>query len=229
MQPQQQYDYTNLGGSVSQKNVVLQKTYALLAVGFIPAIGGAFVSQFFNFMSLFGRGWMGFIAFFVMFYGLVFLIEKNRYSKVGMGLFFVLTAMLGWMIGPLLQFALSLNNGSSLVGMAAAMTAGVFFTMSMLARSSKINMNAISKFLLVGFVVLLVGVVANFFLKLPALALTISAGFVIFSSVMIMFQTKAVIDGGEDSYISAALTIFISLYNIFSSLLHILISLSGND
>jgi modulator of FtsH protease len=146
-----------------------------------------------------------------------------------MGLFFVLTAMLGWMIGPLLQFALSLNNGSSLVGMAAAMTAGVFFTMSMLARSSKINMNAISKFLLVGFVVLLVGVVANFFLKLPALALTISAGFVIFSSVMIMFQTKAVIDGGEDSYISAALTIFISLYNIFSSLLHILISLSGND
>ncbi len=228
MQPQQQYDYTSLGGA-SQKNIVLQKTYSLLAAGFVPAIAGAYSSNYFNFLALFGKAWMAFIALLVVFYGLVFAIEKNRYNKVGMGLFFVLTFLLGLMIGPLLQYALSLKNGINLVGVAAAMTAGIFFSMSLLARSSKINMNAMSKFLMVGFVVLIIGVIANFFLEIPALSLTIAAGFVIFSSVMIMFQTKAIIDGGEDSYISAALTIFISLYNIFSSLLRILIALTGND
>ena len=70
---------------------------------------------------------------------------------------------------------------------------------------------------------------ANIFLNIPALSLTIAAGFVVFSSLMIMWQVRTVIDGGEDSHISAALTIFISIYNIFSSLLRILISLSGDD
>lgn len=75
----------------------------------------------------------------------------------------------------------------------------------------------------------MIAVVANIFLNIPALSLTIAAGFVVFSSLMIMWQVRTVIDGGEDSHISAALTIFISIYNIFSSLLRILISISGDD
>ena len=75
----------------------------------------------------------------------------------------------------------------------------------------------------------MVGVVANMFFQIPALSLTISAGFVVFSSLLIMYQVRTVIDGGENSHISAALTIFISIYNIFSSLLHILLSLTGED
>lgn len=90
-------------------------------------------------------------------------------------------------------------------------------------------MNELARFLTVGAVILMVAMVANLFLSIPALALTISAGFVLFSSLMIMWQVRTVIDGGEDSHISAALTIFISLYNIFSSLLHILLSLNGDD
>ena len=90
-------------------------------------------------------------------------------------------------------------------------------------------MNELARFLTVGAVILMVAMVANLFLSIHALTLTISAGFVLFSSLMIMWQVRTVIDGGEDSHISAALTIFISLYNIFSSLLHILLSLNGDD
>jgi len=115
------------------------------------------------------------------------------------------------------------------VGIAAAMTAGVFFTMSAMARRTNVNMNSLGRFLTVGAVVLMIAMIANFFLQIPALSLAVSAAFVLFSSLMIMWQVRTVIDGGEDSHISAALTIFISIYNIFSSLLRILLAFSGDD
>ncbi len=141
----------------------------------------------------------------------------------------VFTFGIGVLISPVLQYALNIADGAKIVGIAAAMTAAVFLTMSVLARRSRLNMNELARFLTVGAVILMVAMVANLFLSIPALALTISAGFVLFSSLMIMWQVRTVIDGGEDSHISAALTIFISLYNIFSSLLHILLSLNGDD
>ena len=109
------------------------------------------------------------------------------------------------------------------------MTAAVFFTMAAMARRTNMNMNSLGRFLTVGAVVLMIAVVANMFLQIPALSLTISSGFVLFSSLLIMWQIRSVIDGGETSHISAALTIFISIYNIFSSLLNILLSLGGED
>ncbi|WP_373776414.1 Bax inhibitor-1 family protein, partial [Neisseria dentiae] len=133
------------------------------------------------------------------------------------------------LISPLLQYSLSFSNGAQIVGLAAAMTAAVFFTMAAVARRTKADMNSLGRFLLVGAVVLMVGVVANMFLQIPAFSLALSAAFVIFSSLMIMWQIRTVIDGGETSHISAALTIFISIYNIFSSLLNILLSLGGED
>ena len=136
---------------------------------------------------------------------------------------------MGVLLSPLLQYSLSFSNGAEIIGIAAAMTAAVFFTMAAMARRTKMNMNSLGRFLIVGIVVLMVGVVANMFFQIPALSLTISAGFVVFSSLLIMYQVRTVIDGGENSHISAALTIFISIYNIFSSLLHILLSLTGED
>ena len=160
---------------------------------------------------------------------MTYLIEKNRYSNTGVTLLMVFTFGIGVLISPVLQYALNIADGAKIVGIAAAMTAAVFLTMSVLARRSRLNMNELARFLTVGAVILMVAMVANLFLSIPALALTISAGFVLFSSLMIMWQVRTVIDGGEDSHISAALTIFISLYNIFSSLLHILLSLNGDD
>ena len=223
------YDYTSQG-SVA-KNTVLQKTYRLLGLSFIPAIAGAFFSAKtgFNIFAIFGSYYVALAAFFGFFYGMTFLIEKNRYSNVGATLLMVFTFGMGVLLSPLLQYALNFSNGTQIVGIASVMTAAVFFTMAAMARRTTMNMNSLGRFLTVGAVVLMIAVVANFALQIPALSLTISAGFVLFSSLMIMWQVRTVIDGGEDSHISAALTIFISLYNIFSSLLHLLTALAGDD
>ena len=109
------------------------------------------------------------------------------------------------------------------------MTVAVFFAMTIAAHKVKADTNALGRFLLIGAIVLMIGVVANLFFKIPAVSLAISALFVLFSSLMIMWQTKMVIEGGETSYISAALTIFISIYNLFTSLLRLLMALTGND
>ena len=203
------YDYP-LAGQVSQ-NIVLQKTYRLLGLSFIPAIAGAFASSALNLnlYAMFGARWMGFVAVLAFFYGMIFLIEKNRYSNTGVVLLMIFTFGMGVLISPLLQYALAIRNGTQIVGVAAAMTAGVFFTMAAM--------------------VLMIAVVANFILQIPALSLAISGAFVVFSSLVIMWQVRTVIDGGEDSHISAALTIFISIYNIFSSLLRILLAFTSDD
>ncbi|SUA44166.1 integral membrane protein [Neisseria zoodegmatis] len=224
------YDYTQTAGAV-QKNTVLRKTYGLLGLSFIPCAAGAFLSSQmgFNLYAMFGNRWIAFGVVLAFFYGMCFMIEKNRYSNVGATLLMVFTFGMGVLISPLLQYSLSFSNGAKIVGLAAAMTAAVFFTMAAMARRTKADMNSLGRFLVVGAVVLMVAVVANMFLQIPALGLTISAGFVIFSSLLIMWKIRTVIDGGETSHISAALTIFISLYNIFSSLLNILLSLGGED
>ena len=224
------YDYTQTAGAV-QKNTVLRKTYGLLGLSFIPCAAGAFLSSQmgFNLYAAFGNRWVAFGVVLAFFYGMCFLIEKNRYSNTGAALLMVFTFGMGVLISPLLQYSLSFSNGAQIVGIAAAMTAALFFTMAALARRTKADMGGLGRFLVAGAVVLMIAVVANMFLQIPALSLTISAGFVLFSSLMIMWQVRNVIDGGETSHISAALTIFISLYNIFSSLLNILLSLSGED
>ena len=149
------YDYT-VTGQVA-KNTVLQKTYRLLGLSFIPAVAGAYFSGRFglNLFSLFGQGWMGLVAVLVFFYGMTFLIEKNRYSNVGATLLMIFTFGMGVLISPLLQYTLAIPNGTQIVGIAAAMTAGVFFTMSAMARSTNVNMNSLGRFLTVGAVVLM--------------------------------------------------------------------------
>lgn len=232
MQQRHTYDYSQLGqANVSRKNSVLRKTYTLLGLSFLPCALGAYLGINFNFAAMLSQGLhSGFklIAFLIFFYGLCFAIEKNRYNKIGATLLFVLTFGLGCFLTPILQFALSSRLGGQVVGMAAIMTTVVFLTMAVMAHRTKANMDALGRFLSVGAIVLIVAMVLNFFLKIPALYLTISAVFVIFSSLMIMWQIRTVIDGGEDSYISAALTIFISIYNIFVSLVQILLALMDN-
>ncbi|EGZ44618.1 Bax inhibitor-1/YccA family protein [Neisseria wadsworthii] len=224
------YNYTDTAGRVSQ-NTVLRKTYGLLGLSFVPAAIGAVASTLmgFNVFATFGSPWIALAVFFAFVYGMCFLIEKNRYSNTGVALLMVFTFGMGILISPLLQRTLGYSNGGELIGIAAAMTAGVFFTMAALARRANVNTNGLGRFLTVGAVVLIIGMVASWFLQIPALTLTVSAGFAIFSSLMIMWQVRTIIEGGENSHISATLTIFISIYNIFSSLLNILGVFSGED
>lgn len=222
-------NYASTGTDVSTQEALLQKTYNLLALSFLPAAAGAFVSMMFNPLMMIGNRWVVIGVTFAFFYGMCFAIEKNRYSKTGITLLMIFTFGMGILLGPLLQYSTMFSNGSQLVAVAAVMTAGVFFTMAALARKAKFNTNALGKFLSTGVIVLMIGVVANLFLQLPAVSLTLAGAFVVFSSLLIMWQIRTVLEGGEDSYISAALTIFIAIYNIFSSLLQLLLSFAGED
>ena len=220
--------YSN-DAQLAHQEVLLQNTYSLLAWSFLPAAAGALVSMVFNPLAMVGNYWVAVGAMFAFFYGMCFAIEKNRYSQTGVVLLMVFTFGMGVFLGPLLSVAQMFSNGGQLIAVAAAMTAGVFFTMAALARRANINTNALGRFLAVGGVVLMIGVVANLFLQMPVVSLTISGVFVVFSSLVIMWQVRTVLEGGEDSHISAALTIFISIYNIFSSLLRLLLAFAGED
>lgn len=214
---------------VATQNVVLQKTYSLLALSFLPCAAGAFVGFAANPFKAIGSPWIMIGLFFVFFYGMTFAIEKNRYNNTGVALLMVFTFGMGIMLTPILGRAIGYSNGASLVGIAAIMTAAVFFTMSAIARNSNINSNSLGKFLMVGGIILMIAVVANLFLRIPTFSLTISGVFVFFSSLMILWQVRTIVEGGEDSHISAALSIFISIYNLFTSLLQLLMAFAGND
>lgn len=229
MNNQNMTDYTQIGQGLSSSEIVLSKTYKLLALSFLPCAAGAFVGRLFNPFLMISNYWVAIIAIFGFFYGMCFLIEKNRYSHVGIALLMVFTFGMGLLLTPLLAVASAIDGGK-LITVAAIMTSAIFFTMAVMARRAKnINTHALGKFLTIGAIVIMTGVVANLFLKLSVLSLALSGMFVVFSSLIIMWQVRTVIEGGEDSHISAALTIFISIYNLFTSLLRILIALSGND
>lgn len=223
-------DYTQIGKTtIASQEELLRKTYGLLAWSFLPCAAGAFASMVFNPFALIGNSWIAIIAMFAFFYGMNWAIEKNRYNSTGVVLLMVFTFGMGIMLGPILQYSSMFSNGSQLVLLAALMTTGVFFTMSALARSSAINTNSLGRFLSVGGIVIMIGVVANLFIQAPVFSLVLSAVFTIFSSLVIMWQIRSVLEGGEDSHISAALTIFVSIYNIFSSLLRLLLSFAGEE
>lgn len=231
MQPRNAYEYTEAGTGVSAQSTILRKTYGLLGLSFIPAAAGAFtaMSTGLSIYSLVGNRWIALAVFFAFFYGMSFFIEKNRYSNVGVALLMVLTFGLGFTLGPILTYSLSLSNGIELVGIASVMTAAVFLTMAALAKTSAIQTSSLARFVTIGFVVAVIAMIASFFLSIPALSLTVSALFVLISSALIMLQVRMMIEGGEDSHISAALTLFVAIYNIFSSLLHLLLSFAGED
>ncbi|BEV70849.1 Bax inhibitor-1 family protein [Paludibacterium sp. THUN1379] len=208
---------------------VLRNTYALLGLSMIPCVIGALIGTNMSFMFLRTSPIMGMILMLVAIYGLMFAIEKNRYSPVGAYLMFAFTFMMGLLLGPLLQVALHLKNGGSLVMIAGGATSLIFLVMASIGATTKRDLSGLGSFLTAGAIVLMICMIANIFLQLPVFSLVIAGGFALFSSLMIMFQVKQVVDGGETSYISAALTIFVMIYNLFTSLLQILIALSGNN
>jgi len=213
----------------AQQNKVLRNTYLLLAVSLIPTVIGAAVgTNFINFSFMRASPIMSVLVMLAVFYGWIYAIEKNRNSVLGVGLLLGFTAFLGLMMAPLLQNILSLRNGGQLVMMAAGGTAAVFFVLSGIASTTKRDFSFLNKFLLVGFVVIMLAVLANIFLQSPVLQLTLCAAFIIFSSAIILWQINSIVRGGETNYVSATLTLYVSLYNIFTSLLQLL-GIFGGD
>jgi modulator of FtsH protease len=160
--------------------------------------------------------------------GLQFAIIANRNSGLGVALLLGMTFLLGWWLSPMLNFALSLRNGPQLVGLAAAGTGGILLAMSAIATTSKRDFSSMGKFLVVGMVILLVASLANMFLHLPALSLTISCLAIGVFSLFLLHDVSRIVNGGETNYIVAATGVYMSLYNIFVNLLSLLMSFAGD-
>jgi FtsH-binding integral membrane protein len=205
-----------------QQHRVLRNTYWLLALSLIPTVIGAAIGTNIDLGFLRASPILASFAVLAIFYGWIFAIERNRNTSLGVGLLLGFTLFLGLLLGPVLQSVLQFKNGVQLVMMAAGGTAAVFFGLAALASSTTRDFSFLSKFLFVGFIVIMLAVVANIFLASPVLYLTLLGAFILFSSAVILYQINAIVRGGETNYVSATLTLYVSIYNIFSSLLQLL-------
>ena len=219
----------SINQGVGAEQRVLRNTYLLLAISMIPTGIGAMIGVNLNFSFMRASPIMSAIVMLAVVYGMFFAIEKNRNSGLGVALLLALTLFLGVMLGPILQMTLGLRNGGELVALAAGGTATVFFAMSAIATVTRKDFSFMNNFLMIGGIVIMLAVVANIFFASPVLHLTICAAFVLFSSLMILWQVSQIIHGGEDNYVSATLTLYMSVYNLFTSLLQRLTGLGSND
>jgi len=226
---QNRFQYQNATPSFEIRNQVLRNTYLLLALSLIPTAIGAVFGINMSFMFMLSNPILAPLLLIGGMYFLMYMVQRNKYNFTGVIWMMAFTFFMGLLLGPLLQYALRIPNGASLVLIAALLTSIVFFVMSGIAYTIKRELTFVTNFLAIGSIVLFVAVIANIFLHIPALYLTICAAFVIFSSLMILWQVHQVINGGETNYISATLTLYISIYNLFTSLLQLLLAFSGND
>jgi len=219
--------YTQSGALDSLQHRVLRNTYWLLGLSLIPTAIGALVGLNLSFAFMAASPILSSLLFLGAIYGLFFAIEANKQTTVGVYLLLVLTFVLGVMLGPLLQYTLAFRNGGQLISLAAGGTAVVFFSLAGIASSTKRNFSGMANFLMVGAIVLMVAVVANIFLQLPVMQLVLCAGFMLFSSLMILFNVSQIVHGGETNYITATLSLYMNIYNIFISLLQLLGAFGG--
>lgn len=196
-------------------NKVLRNTYFLLALTLTFAATVAFIS-----MQM-GLPRPGIILTLVGFYGLLYLTNSLANSAMGIVATFALTGFMGYTIGPVLSMYIGAGLGQ-LVMLAFAGTAAVFFACSAYVLTTKKDMSFLSGTMFALFVVLVIGMIASFFFKYPMLHVAISGLFVVFSSMAILYETSAIINGGETNYIRATVSLFVSLYNLFVSLLNLL-------
>ena len=233
MQPELRTVQTGTPGATQdfalQQHRVLRNTYMLLALTLIPTIIGAAIGTNIDVSFMRTSPIVSFFAILAVFYGWIYAIERNKESALGVVLLLGFTLFLGLLLGPLLQRVLGFNNGTELVMMAAGGTAAVFFVMAGVASSTKRDFSGMGTFLMVGAVIIMLAVVANAFMASPMLYLVLVGAFVLFSSLMILWQVNAIVRGGETNYVSATLTLYISIYNLFSSLLQLLGLGGSND
>ena len=210
-------------------NKVLRNTYALLGLTMIPTVMGAFIGMSLNFAFAQQHPFIFAIGAMAVMYGMFAAIAANRNSSLGVVLLLGLTFLLGLMLGPILQHALHFSNGGQIVGLAAGGTGIILLTLASIATTTKKDFSFMGKFLLVGIILLIVASLANIFLQIPAMALALSAIGVILFSGFILYDVSRIVNGGETNYVMATLSLYLSIYNLFTSLLHLLMGLMGND
>ncbi|MES2260492.1 MAG: Bax inhibitor-1/YccA family protein [Pseudomonadota bacterium] len=215
-----QNTYDLSGNRQLVRHNVLRNTYWLLALSMIPTVLGAIAGVVFQVPV--PRGFIGLLLFMGIAYGFIYGIEKNKNSGIGVGLLLGFTFFMGLMLTPLLTRTLGFSNGASLIMMAFGGTATVFAVLASIATVSKRDFSAMGKWLFAGVIVLLLAGVANVFFQMTALHIVISVMAIAIFSAYILYDVQQIVNGGETNYISATLSLYLDVYNIFTSLLSLL-------
>lgn len=214
--------YETSSDSIAVRHRVLRNTYWLLAISMIPTVLGAWIGVQMNFSFMSGSPFIGFLAFMAIAFGFFYVIERTKNSAIGVAVLLGFTFFMGLMLSRMIGHILHFSNGASLIMTAFGGTAIVFATMASIATTSKRDFSGLSSWLFAGMIVILLAAVANIFLQMPALQIVISAIAVVIFSAYILFDVQRVINGGETNYISATLSIYLNLYNVFVHLLALL-------
>ena len=208
--------------SLLSTHKVLRNTYFLLGLTMAFSAVVAYISMSLN------LPYPNLIVLLVGFYGLLFVTNRLANSAWGILAAFAFTGFMGYTIGPILNMDVA-RGMEDLIMLAFAGTAIVFFACSAYVLTTKKDMSFLSTAIFSLFIVLLLGIVASFFFQIPALAVGISALFVVFSTMTILYETSNIIHGGETNYIRATVNIYVSIYNLFISLLRLLSIFSSDD
>ena len=214
--------------SVEQRNRVLRNTYWLLALSMVPTVLGAWIGVSTGITSTMGPG-MSAIVFLAGAFGFMFAIEKTKNSAAGVPVLLGFTFFMGLMLSRLIGTVLGMNNGAGLIMTAFTGTGVIFLGMASLSSIIKRDLSSMGKFLFIGMIMLIVAGLANIFIQSSALMITISVIAIGIFSAFILHDLKRVKDGEETNYISATLGVYLSLYNVFQSLLAILGLTSSSD
>ena len=209
--------------TVLAANKVIRNTYMLLSMTLLFAAATAAASVAMKLPH------PGMIITLVGYFGLLFATHKLKNSGWGLVSVFALTGFMGYTLGPIVSHYLGLPSGGQTVMMAMAGTAAIFLGLSGYALTTRKDFSFMGGFLMVGILLaFLAGLTAVFF-EIPALSLTVSAAFVLLMSGLILFETSNIIHGGETNYVMATVTLFVSIFNLFTSLLHLLGFMNSND
>ena len=209
------------GISAEQRNKVLRNTYWLLALSMLPTVLGAWLGVATGITTALSGG-LGLIVFLGGAFGFMFAIEKTKNSAAGVPVLLAFTFFMGLMLSRMLAMVLGFKNGSELIMTAFGGTAGIFVVMASLATVIKRDLSSMGKWLTVGALVLMVGAVINVFVGSSAGMMAISVLAIGIFSAFMLYDLKRIIDGGETNYISATLALYLSIFNVFQSLLALL-------
>ncbi len=206
-------------------NTVLKNTYLLLSATLLFSAATAGIAMAMN-LPPFSP-----LLTIIGYFGLLFLTSKFSNSGMGIVFIFALTGFMGLTLGPIINLYMTMfSNGHELVMTALGGTGIIFLGLSGYALTSRKDFSFLGGFLMVGILVaFLAGIVAMFVPSMPGMSLAVSAMFILLMSGMILYQTSEIIHGGETNYILATITLYVSIYNLFTSLLHILGAMSGDD
>jgi modulator of FtsH protease len=225
----QRYPLAATADAVStERNRVLRNTYWLLALSMVPTVLGAWLGMALGINRILTPG-IGLVVFLAGAFGFMFAIEKNKNSAAGVPILLGFTFFMGLMLSRLLAVVFGLGNGASLVMMAFAGTGAIFLGMATLSTIVKRDLSGMAKFMFIGAILVLVAGIANFFIQSAALMITLAVLIIGIFSFFILHDLKRVRDGEETNYITATLGVYLSIYNIFQSLLALFGIGGGSD